>query len=205
VSVEFVRANTRLVAPPLVPEVRLHLADEAFGLWEATERLPFWAFAWAGGQALARYLLDDPARVRGRRVLDLGTGGGIVAIAAARAGAADVLANDVDPRALAALALNAWTNGVTVTAVPDDLLDREGSTVDVVLAGDVFYDRAMARRVLPFLLRSADSGAEVLVGDPGRAYLPARFELLASYEVAGSGPIEDRDVKTTGVWGLPRC
>jgi predicted nicotinamide N-methyase len=204
-TVDFVRSATRLTAPPLVPEVRLHLADEAFGLWEATDRLPYWAFAWSGGQALARYVLDDPARFRGRAVLDLGTGGGIVAIAAAKAGAASVLANDVDPFALAALEVNARSNGVAVTAVPDDLLDQEPSTVDVVLAGDVFYDRTMARRVLPFLLRSAEAGADVLVGDPGRAYLPARFEPVVSYPVAGSGQVEDRDVTLARVWRLPRC
>jgi predicted nicotinamide N-methyase len=205
----FVRAHTRLDATPLLPEVRLHLAGEAFGLWGRTEEAagrndlppPFWAFAWAGGQALARHVLDHPGLVAGRRVLDLASGSGLLAIAAARAGAADVAVSEVDPFALAALALNAQANGVALAGVLGDVLEGDGEGADVLLAGDVFYERAMAERVLPCLERASARGALVLVGDPGRAYLPRhRFEAVATYQVSGTGPVEGSNVLEATVW-----
>lgn len=205
----FVRDHTRLLRPAGVPELRLHLAEDPFWLWRRTEEQaghpglppPYWAFAWPGGQALARYLLDDPELVRGRRVLDVGSGSGLVAIAAARAGAASVVATDVDALAVAAVSLNAEANDVSVVSLLADGLRGEGSGVDLVLAGDLFYERPMAERVLAFLEAAHASGAGVLVGDPGREYLPqTRFEPLASYEVAVPAGLEDRAVKLTTVW-----
>jgi predicted nicotinamide N-methyase len=212
-AAEFVRANTRLGAPPQVPELRLHLADEPFGLWKKTEEElgipgsppPYWAFAWAGGQALARYLLDNAELVRGRRVFDLGSGSGLVAIAAACAGAAEVTASDLDAMAVAAIGLNAEANGVSVAVLSEDVVDGEGVTADLVLAGDLFYEKPMARRVMRFLERAVDRGAAVLIGDPGRKYLPRlRFEALATYEVPVPAGLEDRQVKRTHVW-RPVC
>lgn len=204
----FVRENTVLRAPPLVPELHLHLADEALPLWHRSEQElgetglppPFWAFAWAGGQALARHLIDHRALVAGRSVLDLGAGGGAVAIAAARAGAVRVSANDVDPFARAAIALNAAANGVDVTIVADDLLD--GATdAAVVLAADLFYERELAERVFAFLRRAAESGADVLIGDPRRSYLPVEaLEVVATYAVPVTRALEDADIKRTSVW-----
>ena len=204
----FVRSHTRLTAVPFVPEVRLHLADDAIELWERTEEEvggqlppPFWAFAWAGGQALARYLLDHADLVTGRTVFDLASGSGLVAIAAARAGAAAVTANEIDPLAIAAVEANAAANDATVTAVLGDLLGGDAGGADVVLAGDVFYSRPMTDRVLPFLERAATRGATVLVGDPGRAYLPRdRFAQVATYEVPVTRSLESVDIKTTTVW-----
>ncbi|HEX8629831.1 MAG TPA: 50S ribosomal protein L11 methyltransferase [Catenuloplanes sp.] len=203
----FVRAHTRLAPVAYVPELVLHVADEPIALWEDTERVgtghqppPFWAFAWAGGQALARHLLDHGELVRGRRVLDIATGSGLVAIAAARMGAASVTANDVDPLSLASATVNAAANGVEITCRPGDLLDGEADA-DVVLAGDVFYSREMAARVLPFLRRAVAGGALVLVGDPGRAYLPGAGMLrLASYEVPVPEALESTTVRHTTVW-----
>jgi predicted nicotinamide N-methyase len=149
---------------------------------------PFWATAWPGGQAVARYVLDHPVTVAGRRVLDVASGSGLVAIAAGLAGAAAVTANDIDPYALAAIALNVKANGVTVSAYPDDLLDGDGGDADVVLAGDAFYSHAIANRMWPFLRRAAARGAQVLVGDPGRGYLPRdRMTVLASYPAPATG------------------
>jgi len=202
----FVLANTRLTSPPFVPEVRLHLAGEPFDLWRETERrhgpaLPFWAFAWAGGLSLARYVLDHPSVVAGRRVLDVASGSGLVAIAAARAGAAAVVASEVDRLAAAAIDLNAAANGVTLAGVIGDVFDADGPDADVVLAGDVFYERPMAERVARFLERARSRGATVLVGDPGRAYLPrGGLEPIATYDVPGTGPLEDADVTPTTVW-----
>ena len=205
----FILRETRSNTPPLVPEIRLRLADEAMDLWQATEadlgRIglppPFWAFAWAGGQALARYVLDHPEIVRGARVLDFAAGSGIVAIAAALAGARDVAATDIDPYARAAVLINAADNGVAVEAPEADYLDRGASGFDVVLAGDVFYERPMAALVEPFLRAAHEQGAAVLFGDPGRAYLPAvGIAPLASYDVPVPRAIEDRDIKTTRVW-----
>jgi len=209
-AAQFVRAHTTLAPVPFVPEVRLHLADDPIELWEQTEQQgagdkppPFWAFAWAGGQALARHLLDDPDLVDGREVLDLATGSGLVAIAAARAGASVVTANDIDPLSLAAAQANADANAQTVRCVEGDLLDTtEGyAEAGVILAGDVFYSREMAARVLPFLRRAAYRGALVLVGDPGRAYLPTTGMIKrAAYDVPVLESLEDATVRHTTVW-----
>ena len=190
----------------------MYLASNALELWEQTEQdaaqgqqpPPFWAFPWAGGQALARYLLDQPGSVRGRTVLDLAAGSGLVALAAARAGAAAVTASETDPLAVAAIGLNYAVNGVQLRATVGDVLDGGAPEADVVLAGDAFYERAMAERLVPFLERARKSGALVLVGDPGRAYLPRdRFEQVATYQVPVSRLLEDADVKLTTVWRLP--
>jgi predicted nicotinamide N-methyase len=185
-------------------------------LWERIERdtghdqlpPPFWAFPWAGGQALARYLLDQPDCVRGRVVLDLASGSGLVAIAAAVAGAASVTPSDTDPLAVAAITLNAGVNRVQLEPTVGDLLGAPGAPgrpvrADVVLAGDAFYDRDLAARLLPFLERASRAGATVLVGDPGRAYLPRdRFTQVAAYDVPVERVIEDADVKPSTVWCL---
>jgi predicted nicotinamide N-methyase len=184
----FIQANTTVIAPPLLPEIRLHLAAEVTPLWRATERdlasigmePPFWAFAWAGGQALARFLLDRPEIVRGRKVLDFASGSGICGIAAALAGAEEVIAVEQDPVAIVAIGLNAAVQGVTVDARLDDVLPHGelpsppwSHASDVVLAGDVCYEAAMAARVLPWLRKRAGAGTLVLLGDPGRPYLPS--------------------------------
>lgn len=205
----FVRAQTALNAPPLVPEIRLHLATEVTPLWRATETTlassdvppPYWAFAWPGGQALARYILDDPASVAGRRVLDFASGSGIVAIAAARAGA-EVTAADIDGFAAAAIRLNAAANGVTVTVMTDDPMDAPASW-DVVLAGDVCYEQPMAERATAWLRRLAGEGVTVLLGDPGRSYRPVDgLRELARYQVRTSLDLEARTVSETVVWRL---
>ena len=210
----FIRANTRLKPVPHVPEVSLHVADESVPIWQKTEEElnaiglppPYWAFAWAGGQALARYVLDNPGIVAGKRVLDLASGSGLVAIAAAMAGAAPVIAADIDPFTEAAVALNADANDVYVEVLLHDLLDGAASPVpryDVILVGDLFYERDTAARALAFLNRHAAAGAHVLVGDPGRAYLPKeRLTRLAEYSVPVTRELEDLDVKRTTVWGL---
>jgi len=206
----FVRLHARLTPVAFVPEVRLHQADDAVGLWELTEGEfrsdqppPFWAFAWAGGQALARYVTDHPDLVAGRRVLDLAAGSGLVAIAAARAGATAVRAVEVDPLAVAAVAVNAEANGVRLDAELADILDGDAGDAEVVLAGDVFYSAAMARRMLRFLLTAARAGATVLVGDPDRAFLPRdRFDPVASYEVPVPETLESVRVKRATVWRL---
>ena len=210
IASDFVRLHATLAPVPFVPEVRLHQADEPIGLWELTEGEfrsdqppPFWAFAWAGGQALARYVLDHPEVVRGRRVLDLASGSGLVAVAAMRAGAVSVRAVEVDERAVAAVRLNAEANGVRVDAELADLLDGDAGDAEVVLAGDVYYSEAMARRMLRFQLRAARAGARVLVGDPGRAFLPReRFAELAAYDVPVPPALESVAVKHTTVWEL---
>ncbi len=198
----FVLANSALRPVPLVPEIRLHLADDAFSVWEAAERgtgltgqpPPFWALAWAGGQALARHVLDHPGLVAGRSVLDLGSGSGITAIAAALAGAA-VLASDVDPLARAAIGLNAAANRAEV-AVTGDVLDGAGQDADVILAADVWYERGLADRALGLLRRARDRQARVLVGDVGRAFLPRpMLRELAAYDVPVLAELEDADVK----------
>jgi predicted nicotinamide N-methyase len=206
---EFVRANTAIAAPPLIPEIRLHLATEVTPIWQATEESlsrfgtppPFWAFAWAGGQALARYLLDHPETVAGREVLDLCSGSGIVAIAAAKAGAASVVAAEIDPFAAASIALNAPLNGVEVSVETRDLLDRTAAGWSVVLAGDVCYEEPMSRRVIALLRRTAARGRLALLGDPGRAYLP-REGLIerARYIVPVSRELEDREAREGVVW-----
>jgi predicted nicotinamide N-methyase len=202
----------RLAAVPFVPEVRLHLAVDPIVLRarmeaEAGEAVAplFWSSAWAGGQAVSRYVLDNPDVVAGRRVLDLASGSGLVAIAAAVAGAAAVTANDIDPYALAALTLNARANGVVVDGDCGDLLDGDGEGAEVVLAGDVFYSPSLADRMIAFVERVAARGAHVLVGDPGRAYLPhSRLEIVASYRVSMMGPPEDAEIKQVHVL-RPRC
>jgi predicted nicotinamide N-methyase len=208
--VEFVRRHTEIGVPPLVPELRLHLADDVYQLWEATQREfdrpelppPFWGFAWAGGQAVARHVLDHPEEVAGRAVLDLAAGSGLVALAAALAGAARVTANDIDPFAVAAIGENARLNGLTAAASGEDLLDTTPDAA-VVLAGDVCYDRDMVARVMPFLRRAAQSGADVLVGDPGRAHLPrAEFDQVSVHQVRVPHALEGVHVRHTAVWRL---
>ncbi|TCU16562.1 class I SAM-dependent methyltransferase [Rhizobium sullae] len=204
----FIRANTSLIAPPHVPEIRLHLASEAHELWLKTEEElmeiglppPFWAFAWAGGQGLARYILDHPETVQNKRVFDFATGSGLVAIAAKMAGAAAVKAADIDPWAETAVLLNAVANGVSIDF---DRADFVGQPVDadIVLAGDVFYDRVFADALVPWFERLASEGKEVLVGDPGRAYLPKeRLEFCAIYQVPVTRALEDSEIKTTTIW-----
>jgi predicted nicotinamide N-methyase len=210
---EVVRANTTLRSVALVPEIRLYQASEPIGVWQRTERAagrtgldpPFWAFAWAGGQALARYLLDHPETVKDRRVIDIASGSGLVAIAAARAGAAAVTGYDIDPLAIAAITLNAAANGVTVLAVQADVLDGGDLGPDVLLVADAFYQRELARRVTRFAERGRARGADVLLGDFGRAYLPRdRLTPLAAYDVPGLSALEDSDVKRTTIWELTR-
>ncbi|MET0235184.1 MAG: 50S ribosomal protein L11 methyltransferase [Kibdelosporangium sp.] len=205
----FVRAHTRLGAAPHVPELQLYLADDAIDLWERVEAEvgqrdlapPFWAFAWAGGQALARYVLDNPALVAGRHVLDLAAGCGVVALAAAKAGARRVVANEIDPFAIDAIALNAEVNGLAVQTVLGDVLDGDADGADVVLAGDIFYDKAVTSRMMPYIQRLQGRGVTVLVGDPGRAHLPQqKFEQVARYEISVPRALEDSEVKTTTVW-----
>jgi predicted nicotinamide N-methyase len=208
---DMVLAGTRLGPVPLVPRIRLHQASEPIGLWQRTERAagrtgldpPFWAFAWAGGQALARYLLDHPGTAAGRRVIDVASGSGLVAIAAAMAGAAAVTAYDIDPLAVEAITVNAAANGVAVRSVCADILDSEVPGGDLVLVADAFYERELAGRVTRFCERCGARGAEVLAGDFGRAYLPGdKLTPLAAYDVPGLGVLEDSDVKRTTVWAL---
>ncbi|KQT78337.1 nicotinamide N-methyase [Methylobacterium sp. Leaf466] len=209
-TLAFIRANTRLLPVPYTPEIVLHVADEATVLWQKTEDElaeiglppPFWAFAWAGGQALARYILDNPEVVAGRRVLDFASGSGLVAIAAAMAGARGVTASDLDPFAIPAIGLNAAANGVAerITAVRADLVGTDPGDA-VVLAADIFYERDIAARVTEWLGGLHARGAVVLIGDPGRAYLPReRLTNLATYEVPVSRALEDAEIKRSGVW-----
>jgi predicted nicotinamide N-methyase len=208
----FIRANTRIRRVPLVDEISLYLADEAVPLWQKTEEQlnedglppPFWAFAWAGGQALARYVLDHADCVRGKRVLDLASGSGLVAIAAMKAGALEVTAADIDAFALEAIMLNAHENGVTLTGLGDDLLaGRSLRSWDTVLAGDIFYEADTAERALAFVTKQAALGARVLIGDPGRSYLPKeRLAKLAEYSVPVTRELEDNEIKRTAVWTL---
>jgi predicted nicotinamide N-methyase len=207
VLAEFVHAHTCLAPVPFVPEVLLYQADEPIAVWEATENggaeqpPPFWAFAWAGGQALARHILDQPDLVAGRDVLDLATGSGLVAIAAAKAGAAPVTGNDIDPLSLAAATANAEANRVPLRLVEGDLLGAaDPERYSVILAGDVFYSREMAGLVLPYLRRAASRGSLVLVGDPGRAYLPAGMIKRAAYDVPVNEELESVPVRHTTVW-----
>ena len=205
----FVLANTALEAPPLVPEIRLHLASEVVPLWQATEEQlteqglppPYWAFAWAGGQALARYLLDHPEAVAGKRVLDFAAGSGLQGIAAARAGAAAVEAAEIDAFAAAAIRLNAALNGVEMAVTERDLIGARAGPWDVVLAGDVCYERPMAETVWAWLRALAGDGALVLLGDPGRTYLPkSGLERVIAYAVETSRELEDSDVRNAVVW-----
>ena len=204
----FIEANTQPLAVPLCPELRLWTASEATALWEKTEAAleaidlppPFWAFPWAGGQALARFLLDRPHIVAGRRVLDVASGSGLVALAAARAGAADVVANDTDAMAAHAVACNTALNGLTLRTHTGDLVGTD-ERFDVVVAGDIAYQADMAAHLLPWLESLGRDGAAVFIGDPGRAYLPRdRWRAVARYLVPVSRAIEDADVKATSVW-----
>jgi predicted nicotinamide N-methyase len=202
---QFILANTALVAPPLVPEVRLHLATEIMPLWRKTEEElqemgvppPYWAFAWAGGQALARYTLDNPQIVRGKSVLDFGSGSGLVAIAAAKAGASSVVAADVDIYAAAAIALNATANAAIVDITTDDVIGTSAQ-YGVILCGDMCYERELAERLLAWL---RESEAETFLGDPGRSYFPkSGLEQLALYRVETTRELEDREIRETGVY-----
>jgi len=206
----FIVAHTRLLPVPHAPEISLHVAQEATELWQKTEDElatiglppPFWAFAWAGGQALARHLLDDPAIVRGKCVLDFASGSGLVAIAAAKSGAACVEACDIDAFAAEAIALNAAANGVAVMVRLGDLVGRDEGW-DVVCAGDVCYEKTMAESVIAWLTRLSERGTQVLIGDPGRSYLPKdKLEPLASYAVPVTRSLEDADIKNSTVWRL---
>lgn len=208
----FIRANTRLLSPPLAPEVRLHLAEESLPIWRKTEEElgemnvppPYWAFAWAGGQALARHLLDHPGLVAGQDVLDLGSGSGLTAIAAMKAGARSVLAADIDAVAAVACALNAEANACTVTTTVEDLLSAPpDGRFSVLLIGDLFYERELADRVLAYITEAAGRGARVLIGDPGRSYFPHnRFTKLAEHRVPVTRELEDAEIKSTAVWEL---
>ena len=208
----FIRDNTGVLTPPHVPEVKLRMATEAHDLWLKTEEEleeiglppPFWAFAWAGGQALARYVLDHPDEVAGKRVVDFASGSGIVGIAAMRAGAGHVLATDIDPFCGAALAVNGELNGVRIDFTDQNLLDAPPPDVDVILAGDICYEKPLATQVMDWLAAAHVRGTRVLIGDPGRSYFPrVGLEKLAEYEVPTTRELEDREVKKTAVWTLP--
>lgn len=212
---QFIRANTSVMQPPLVPEVKLHLAHEAVPLWQKTEEElgemglapPFWAFAWAGGQALARHVLDDPALVRGKRVIDLAAGSGLVGIAAMKAGAQSVLAADIDGFSLEAIRINAEINGVTLEVTGDDLLKLPAPDCGIILVGDLFYERDLAGRVFNWLSAAEARGIPALIGDPGRSYLPReKLAKLGEYKVAVTRDLEDAEIKWTSVWRLnPNC
>ncbi len=206
---DFIIQNAALIAPPLVPELQLYLATEVVPLWRKTEEElaqigvppPYWAFAWAGGQALARHLLDNPALVAGKRVLDFGSGSGLVGLAAARAGAAHVLAADIDTFSCAAIALNARANNLQVSVTSDDVIGSDGNH-DVILVGDMCYERPLAEQLMAWLEKSP---ADVLLGDPGRSYFPkAGLARLALYSVATTRELEDREIRETGVYRLLR-
>ncbi len=209
---DFIVANTRLQAPPHTPELILHLADEITPIWELTEDAlaeiglppPFWAFAWAGGQVLARYVLDNPATVAGKRVIDFASGSGQVGIAAMMAGAKSVLAADIDVYCEAALALNARANGVSVAYSASDLLAADPPAwADLILAGDICYEKPMTEKVLAWLVLARAQGITVLIGDPGRSYFPkSGLTKLAEYQVETTRDLEDFAVKKTCVWTL---
>lgn len=207
---QFVLNNTSLQAPPHVPEIRLRLADEAHDLWHKTEEElavlglppPYWAFAWAGGQAVARYVIDHPGTVAGLVVLDFASGSGLVGIAAARAGAAKTISCEIDRFAGQAIGINAAINEVGLELCSEDLIGKDHGW-DVILAGDVFYEKPLADRLTPWFDRLAARGAVVLVGDPGRSYLPkTNLEALATYTVAVTRALEDSEVKKTTVWAF---
>jgi predicted nicotinamide N-methyase len=219
---EFIRANMRIAPVPSLPEIRLHTPHPASGLRRLTDpqqssdadddtveaysdepepQPPYWAYVWAGGAVLARHILDHPQTVAGRSVLDLGAGSGLVGIAAAMAGAREVIAAEIDRNGVAALALNAAANGVAISVIADDITRGSPPAVDLVLAGDVFYSQGVADRVIPFLERCLNAGIEVLVGDPGRAYLPrSRLRLLAEYKVPDFGQTKDSALQPSGVF-----
>jgi len=207
----FISGNTQVLTPPLVPEVRLYLAEESLPIWQKTEEElgemnvspPFWAFAWAGGQALARYILDNPNLLAGKRVLDLGSGSGLTAIAAMQVGATSALASDLDRLSLAAADLNAKLNGVAIETTAENLLESAPGDFDVILVGDLFYERQLAELVSRFVDAAVAKGALVLIGDPQRNYFPkGRFEVAAEYQVPVTRELEDSEIKRTSVWRL---
>lgn len=210
----FVTENTAPSSPPLLPELSLHLAGEVTPLWQATEASmereglppPYWAFAWPGGQAVARWVLDHAEVVRGRNVLDFASGSGLVAVACRLAGAGRVLANEIDPFAIEAIGLNAALNGAPgIEVAAEDLIGRALPDVDVILAGDVCYERPMAERATAWFRELAGRGCTVILGDPGRAYLPKDgLEALARYPVPTSLDLEDRELRETTVWRMLR-
>jgi predicted nicotinamide N-methyase len=208
----FIRENTRLQPVPHAPEISLWLADEVTPIWRMTEEElgemglppPFWAFAWAGGQALARYLLDHPHEVAGKRVLDFAAGSGLVGVAAMKAGAADCLCADIDPFCEAAVAANARANAVALTFVGHDLLQAPPPDVDVICAGDICYEKPMTDAVLFWLGQARERGVRVLIGDPGRTYFPRTgLEFLAEYQVPTTRELEDLEIKRSSVWAMP--
>ncbi|MDX2274748.1 MAG: methyltransferase [Hyphomonadaceae bacterium] len=206
----FIRENTRVLPVTYVPELQLHLADDAVALWEMTEEQlgelglppPFWAFAWAGGQALARYVLDHPELVRGKSVLDVASGSGLVGIAAMRAGAASALCADIDSFACDAARLNAALNRVTIDPTSDDLIGADVAQ-QIVMVGDLFYDRDLAPRVFEWLAALERAGKTVLIGDPGRTYLPRdKLAQIAAYDIPVTRALEDAEIKRAAVWKL---
>lgn len=209
--VSFIRTETRIKPVPHVESIRLHLADEAMELWQRTEEElgelglppPFWAFAWAGGQALARYILDHKDLVAGKTVVDFACGSGLVGIAAMLAGASSCHGTDIDPFAIEAAKLNAAENGVVLHLEENDITSAGAQETDVFFCGDVFYDKEMAAHVLAYLDLMLEKGTPVLVGDPGRSYLPReRLELLETYTVPVVGALEDAEVKQSSVFRL---
>lgn len=210
---DFICRHTHLRRTAYVPELQLRLAEEIIPIWRLAERYaggrdlapPFWAFAWVGGQALARYLLDHPAEVAGKQVLDFAAGSGIVAIAAMRAGAARALAADIDPFAAEVVAMNAQVNGVNVEVTDRDLLRFPPPAADLVFAGDICYEQPLAARAISWLRAAHVAGSRVLIGDPGRAHLPAGLIRLANYEVPTSRDLEDAHMKSAGIFTFPPC
>jgi predicted nicotinamide N-methyase len=209
-SDQFVQDNTELIAPSLVPEIKLHLASEVLTLWHKTEEElvqigvppPYWAFAWPGGQALARHILDHPDLVTGKRVLDFGAGSGLVALAAAKAGARHVIAADIDPFAVAAISRNANANALAVEAVDKDMIGSH-EWFDLILIGDMCYERPLAERLMAWLKKTQ---ADILLGDPGRTYFPKTgLTRLATYSVPTTRELEDREIRETGIWRLDRA
>lgn len=207
----FIAANTKVLAPPLVPEILLHLAEESLPIWQKTEEElcqqnippPYWAFAWAGGQALARYLLDHIDIVAGKHVIDIGTGSGLTAIAAKLAGADTVQATDIDPFSIFATELNAVLNDAEIAVALEDVLEGQPPSCEVIILADVFYERQLADRALAFCRAAKAQGACILIGDPKRNYFPAtEFSCLATYDVAVTRELEDAMIKKTSVWQL---
>ena len=204
----FISRVTAILAPPLLPELRFHLAEETVALWSQTEEVleeqglppPFWAFAWAGGQALGRYILDRPEIVAGKRVLDFASGGGMAGIAAARAGAAQVVASELDPFAIVAITLNAALNNCPIEVRHEDVTQTDADW-EVILAGDVFYEKRAAETINTWLTARHRRGTAVLIGDPGRSFLPVdSLEKLAEYDVPVTRDLEDREVRHAKVW-----
>ncbi len=208
-SDQFIHDNTELLVPPLVPDIKLHLASEVVPLWRKTEEElsqmgvppPYWAFAWAGGQALARYILDHPDVAAGKRVLDFGAGSGLVALAAAKVGASHVIAADIDPFAVAAISRNAKANALAIEAVDKDMIGSR-ERFDLILVGDMCYERPLAERLMAWL---KELQADILLGDPGRTYFPkSGLTCLATYNVPTTRELEDREIRETSVWRLDR-